>query len=141
MRRFVLVFFSTLLLLCASATQRQQQIYTTILDALFPTNQVVLLWVDDPSKKALFESIERVEIVSDKNNADILIVSKTYDLEGNHQIVFADGYLAYKHNKKHIVGGFYWQKGRPNLVFLKKNLQQFNIELPKNLQEFVEDDL
>ncbi len=127
-------------MLMASTLQTERDIYKTILSAIFPKKQIVHVWLDDPSKKKVFTAINKVRVVDNKSDADILIIYRTYDIDVKDKKVFADGYLVFKHNKDSIVGGFYWQKGRPNLVFIKKNLKDYGISLPEDLQEYIEED-
>jgi len=124
----------------ASVLQTEREIYKTILDAIFPDKQTVYVWLDDANKEKIFANLENVSIVDNQDDADILIIYHTYDIETKDKKVFADGYLVFKHNKESIVGGFYWQKGRPNLVFIKKNLQDHDIALPEDLKEYIEED-
>ena len=124
----------------ASALQTEQEIYKTILSAIFPSKPIVHVWLDDPNKQEIFANIDKVRIVKERDEADILIIYKTYDIDAKDKKVFADGYLIFKHYKDNIVGGFYWQKGRPNLVFIKKNLKDYGISLPDDLQEYIEED-
>jgi len=38
-----------------------------------------------------------------------------------------------------VVGGFFWQKGRPNIIFLERRIKALHIQLPQDLQEFVDE--
>jgi len=135
---FILLVF--IITLSASPLQTERKIYQTILHALFPQKKIVYVWLDDKSREGVFEHIPGVKVVSYQTDADILIIKKSYDINVRNKIIFADGYLVYKQQKHNIIGGFYWQKGRPNLVFIKKNLQKEGIKLPQDLQEYIEED-
>ncbi len=123
----------------SSALEIEKGIYKTILEALFPSKSIVKVWSDEVSKNPLFASIEGVRVVQNKKDADILMLFHTYDIQKSDQAVFANGYLVLQRNKGNAVGGFYWQKGRPNLVFVKNKLQERGITLPKKLQSYIED--
>lgn len=41
----------------------------------------------------------------------------------------------------HAVGAFYWRKGRSQLLFIKKRLDQYEITLPEEYQKFMIDEL
>lgn len=125
--------------LFSSSLEIEKEIYSTILKALFPSKSVVKVWSDEASKNQLFESIDGVHVVKNKKDANILMLFHTYDIQHSEQAVFANGYLVLQRNKEDVVGGFYWQKGRPNLVFIKNKLQERGITLPKNLQNYIED--
>ncbi len=137
----IIVILAAAILLSASPADKERSIYRTILNAIFPDKQVIHVWLDNPKKRKIFENMERVEVVRDHDKADILILYKTYDVPLNNKIIFADGYLVFEHFKNRLVGGFYWQKGRPNLVFIKKNLKDHNISLPPSLKDYIEDDM
>ncbi len=139
MKKFIVLtlFISSLL---GSAVEIEKGIYKTILKALFPTKKVIKVWSDDPSKKDLFESIPGIKVVNEKKIADILMLFNTLNVQRNsNQMIFANGYLILQRNKGVVVGGFYWQKGRPNLIFIKNRLEKVGIVLPTNLQKYIED--
>ncbi len=137
----LLLILTAAILLFASPTDKERNIYRTILNAIFPDKTVIRVWIDNPKKRKIFENIARVEVVENNKEADILILYHTFDVPVDNKIVFADGYLVFEHFKNRLVGGFYWQKGRPNLVFIKKNLKDHNISLPPSLKEYIEDDM
>jgi len=138
--RSLFLLFIFISSLSASSLQTERKIYQTILNALFPQKKTVYIWLDDKSRKSMFENIYGIKVVEYQIDADILIIKKTYNINASNKIVFADGYLVYKQHKHNIIGGFYWQKGRPNLVFIKDNLRKEGIKLPKGLQEYIEED-
>ncbi len=140
MKKLILILISALFL-SASPAGKERSIYRTILNAIFPDKAVIHVWLDNPKKRAIFEKIRRVKVVKDHKRADILILYNSFDVPADNKIIFADGYLVFEHFKNRLVGGFYWQKGRPNLVFIKKNLKDHNISLPPTLKEYIEDDM
>ena len=140
MKKLILTLIAALFL-SASPAEKERNIYRTILNAIFPDKTVIHVWLDNPKKREIFEKIKRVKVVKDHDKADILILYKSFDVPSNNKIIFADGYLVFEHFKNRLVGGFYWQKGRPNLVFIKKNLKDHNISLPPTLKEYIEDDM
>ena len=36
-------------------------------------------------------------------------------------------------------GAFFWNKSRPNIVFIKERLKSYSVSLPKEYEKFVED--
>ncbi len=140
MKKILLVTVLTLSLF-ASAIDKERSIYRAILNAIFPDKKVIYVWLDNPKRKEIFKKIDRVRVVDDQDRADILILYNTFDVPVDNKIIFADGYLVFEHFKDKLIGGFYWQKGRPNLVFLKKNLKDHNITLPPSLKDYIEDDM
>ena len=136
---FLLIFISTVLF--ASKIDTEKEIYGSIIHAIFPNRQTVYVWSDDKTTSFL-DDISGVKMLDNVDNADILILSnfsKNAFLAG--KIVFVRKYYLLKKYKDFAVGGFYWQKGRPNILFLKQNLEKFDIKLPNGLESFVEDEL
>lgn len=122
----------------ASTAEVELKIYKSVLSSMFPNHQVVHVWSDNPKIKKLFQTIENIKIVSEQKDADILMLYKT-KCKVPDKIIFIGNYALLKQCKDKAVGGFYWQKGRPNLLFLRENLKAHNIVLPKKLEEFIED--
>jgi len=138
LKRFVLL---TMFVVSSFSSQInvEKKIYKMIFSALFPSNSVVKVWSDEPSKTFIFASMKKVKLVKSQNNADILMLYHNEEIDTNNKIVFANGYLVFQRKKGKAVGGFYWQKGRPNLIFVKKILQKKGIVLPDNLKKYIED--
>ncbi len=126
--------------LVASTVGIELKIYGNILDTLLPEEQTISVWTDNPKKRQLFDSIRRVKIVSDSEDANILILYKTKCFNTD-KIIFIGTYTLLKQCKNRAIGGFYWQKGRPNLIFLRNNLQRHTIRLSPELEEFIEDEI
>ena len=53
------------------------------------------------------------------------------------KLFFTNNYRRLLSDKK-FYGAFFWNKSRPNIVFIKKRLDDNHIELPKNYEQFVE---
>ncbi|WP_200762861.1 hypothetical protein [Nitrosophilus alvini] len=141
MRKIVLLFF-TVLSLSASVLEIEQKIYRTVLSAIFPDKKSIIVWTDKPEKKVIYEKIEGTKITNDIKKADILFVHNPKTLTNLNTykvIIFVGNYALLKKYQNVAIGGFFWQKGRPNIVFIKKNLQKLNINLPKTFEEFIED--
>jgi ribosomal protein L7Ae-like RNA K-turn-binding protein len=52
-------------------------------------------------------------------------------------IVFATNYLAFV-KSPNAIGAFFYQKGRPNIIFREENLKKHNIVLPKEFEKYIE---
>ena len=76
--------------------------------------------------------------VKTPQEADILIVTH-YEKILVDKPIFVRKYHLLQKYKKRAIGGFYWQKGRPNIIFVKKSLDKFDIILPDKFQKYIED--
>ena len=120
--------------------QYELKIYKTLLNNIFSKNQLIKVWSDSVEKKKILSHLHKIKIVDNINDADILIVENQKNLPPN-KIIFATNYLILKNYKKEAIGGFYWKKGRPNILFLKSNLVHHHIHLPASFNDFIENRL
>ncbi|BAF69420.1 conserved hypothetical protein [Nitratiruptor sp. SB155-2] len=137
MKKFFLILVFTCFLLSSPLTT-EQKIYTTILKALFPKDSIIRIWTDDPTKEDLLKLLPLNIKLTHKSNADILILYHTPNIKTD-KMIFVGSYNLLKIYKEQAIGGFYWQKGRPNLIFIKPNLQKYHLILPKELQKYEEE--
>ncbi|MEA2111948.1 MAG: hypothetical protein U9P71_07875 [Campylobacterota bacterium] len=72
-------------------------------------------------------------------DADFVITSTLLGLpsECNSKIIFSNKYRLFKQSNR-VVGAFFWQKGRPNIIFDRERLQKSGIELSDNFQKYIE---
>ncbi len=127
-------------LLSASDMKYELKIYATLLHNFFPRQQIIKVWSDDVQKEKMLSKLSDIKIVKKIKNANILIVKKDKKLP-REKLIFAINYLIFKYYEKDAIGGFYWKKGRPNLLFLRQNLDKHNIKLPSEFNEFMENRL
>ncbi|QCT93845.1 hypothetical protein FE773_01205 [Caminibacter mediatlanticus TB-2] len=55
-----------------------------------------------------------------------------------NKIIFVTSYIEYIKHKKYIAGAFFWQKGRPTIIFNKEYINKYNIKIPNKYQSFIE---
>ena len=55
-----------------------------------------------------------------------------------NKLFFTNNYKKLLSNRKYF-GAFFWNKSRPNIVFIKARLTKEHIKLPKDYDQFVED--
>ena len=91
------------------------------LKEILPTEKIV--FVDD-CEGAELAILEKSKV--EKNCTDIAIITLEYDLLKKYP---------------NSIGSFFWQKGRPNIVFIKSRLKNRNILLDSAFDEFVEENI
>ena len=126
-----------ILSLCLNANDLtiEKKIYEVIFDAVsYKANPAVYTDVPIASLELTTDKFTRTNVCKE---ADIVIVTKnTIDARCLKKIILG---TRYRHLKKpYVLGAFFWQKGRPNIVFKRRNLIKKRVNLPKSLQEFVE---
>jgi len=134
----ILILFCEILF--GSKIDTERKIYQHILYALYPDKQNIKVWSDDIQMQSLLSAIPRVQSVSKLSDANLLIITNRKDIQSD-KLKFTTSYPLLLHYEDSAIGGFYWQKGRPNILFLKNNLQKYHITLPKSMHEYIEDTL
>jgi len=82
----------------------------------------------------------KFNIVDDCSDADIVLLSTTKDIPSTcrGKVLFG---TRYKHlRNEQVIGAFFWQKGRPNILFYKSRLEKKHINLDASLDKYVEDE-
>jgi hypothetical protein len=137
----LIIIASTLLI--AKDTDIESKIYITIFHAIYPNKNNIKVYTNDNSKKNFLKNIYQVRLVNNPKDADLLLLYKAIDIDikNIYGVIFATTYHLLKDYKDVAIGGFYWQKGRPNILFLKQNLKKEKISLPQNIQKYIEEEL
>ena len=137
MKQLLILLFLIVGSVYASQHDVERQIYQNIFHAIFPEKSTIYIWSDDKEKVQLFKNIDKVVVVDAMQKADLLVVCRRLNIKSS-RLKFACSYTTLKHYKKSVIGGFYWQKGRPNLLFLAPNLKKEHITLPKSLHQYID---
>jgi hypothetical protein len=90
--------------------------------------------------KSITNYKEKFNIVDDCSKADIVLLSTTNDIPSTckNKILFGTRYSHLKN--KNVVGSFFWQKGRPNILFYKSRLLKNNIKLDSSFDKYIEEE-
>ena len=138
-RLIVLLLFP--LVVFASAMNFEQKIYAAILQDIFPHQSTIAVWSDDKEIRNLLQTIVHVRVVASPKDANFLIIKYDKEIKGVKGYIFAASYRILKYYKDEAIGGFFWQKGRPNVIFLAPNLKKKSLQLPKDLEQYIENEL
>ena len=135
-RRVFLLFILVTTLLWGGSSD--VQLYKEILRGLFPDKETVKIFVDDAEKaKILHEIGSSIELVPRPEEADLLMLSHRTKIETKKPI-FAGTYRIITAYPETVIGGFYWKKGRPTLIFYRTALQKFGLSLPEKFEKYME---
>lgn len=127
-----------------SADVSKSSIETQIIDkiaiSMFP-NQKVTAWGETAYHKNMIQQSTKILPTDSFTNANLLIISKKIpeNTSANSIIITTEYSLLAKDPR--IVGAFFWQKGRPNLLFLRERMQKSNVTLDREFDKYIEDNL
>ena len=98
------------------------------------------VWSDEEVVKKSFLSFSKFEVVSDFEEADLIIIKNNFaslDKYKNKHIFVLDYNLLSK--IPNSFGAFFWKKGRPNIVFIKSRLDEQKLQLASELEPYIEE--
>ncbi len=80
------------------------------------------------------------EIVTHCEKADILLITyaKEVNIKCQNKIIF--GTRKKTLSTKNTVGAFFWQKGRPNILFYKSRIEKIGLDLGKDFQKYIDNE-
>ena len=127
-------------MLNASQKEYATKIIKNLVEVIDKSNTSV--WIDDDSDVTGLLELKQLNVVKTCKNAKVLILSSDKSIPKHcisKPVLVLDYDLLEKHSN--AVSAFFWQKGRPNIVFLKKRLQHFSISLPSTYDKYVEEQI
>jgi len=79
-----------------------------------------------------------LNLVSNCDDADIILVKSTIDLSKScsKKFIFGTRYSSLEYID--VIGAFFWQKGRPNILFYKSRLNEKHILLDDSFSKYIE---
>ena len=119
--------------LWADETDTTLRLYNKIVGALTNGHTEVRLYTDSHEIRTALRG--RYRIVDTLTKADVAIVHRLQAPTGCHPIVFATS-LATLEDNPDVVGALFWKKGRVQLLFIDRRLQQCGVQLPPFLQRY-----
>ncbi|MFK5881738.1 MAG: hypothetical protein QM482_05950 [Sulfurospirillum sp.] len=124
-------------LLSSNVKKLEAQILSSIAHSLVHKKNVNIC-IDDKNFKGIEKYEKNLKLVS-CGKADIVFTSKDSDIDKKCKtsLIFSTSYYLYEHSPV-IVGAFFWQKGRPNIIFREKQLKSLGINLPKDFKKYIE---
>ena len=137
MKKIILVLLFLSSIVSANDMQVESTIFNKIITALTSKeNPKVYLY---KKNEALERYPGELEIVDKCRDSDIVVLSTLKDLpEACKDKIFFG--TRYKHLRdERVVGSFFWQKGRPNILFYKSRLDKKDIKLDKSFDKYIEE--
>ncbi len=123
------------------ALQLKATLFALIVDLLSQGKMETKVYFDTKRYKDIPKLVKTFRYTDDCKDADILFVDRFDTLpkecQKNHEI-FVTSYRDFIKHKDRIVGAFFWQKGRPTIIFNGKMLKRFGIYLPKKYDKYID---
>jgi len=126
------------------------KMYHQIFSALM-SKPMIKVYTNDKEYKDIFITSRRISLTDKPEESDIILITdestlysvlKSNRVENNinKKPIFVTNYRFLKKSTD-ILGAFYWRKGRSQLLFIKKRLDEYNITVPQEYKDFLVDEL
>ena len=122
--------------LCANDVQLESAIFNKVITAVtMQKKPKVYIYKHND---ALEEYPVGIELVNECKDADLVLISTFENLPEacKGKILFGTRYSHLRN--PNVIGAFFWQKGRPNILFYQYRLDQHDIKLDENFQKYIE---
>lgn len=101
----------------------------------------IATYTSNSEYQQVIEMAPSLSLVKNPNAADIILVDSFAEIpKDNTKIIFTTNASVFKKNEN-AVGAFYWEHGRPKIIFLKHRLNAKDITISKSFQRYVTKDL
>lgn len=141
MRKLFILFLIFVSLLNASEKEYAAKIIKNLVEVIDKPKTSV--WIDQDGSELIGSAgLKQLSIVETCKQAKVLILSNGKGIPKScidKPILVLDYELLVKHSN--AVSAFFWQKGRPNIVFIKKRLEKYSISLPSTYDKYVEEQI
>ncbi len=136
---FRLLLLAGLLIPLHAASNVAANIFDKTVDSFFKEERVSA-WGETPEHLQIIQNSQRMVLTKDPANARFLIVARKIPAGiAKDSVVMTTEYLLLEKDKR-VVGAFFWQKGRPNLLFLRQRLREADLTLTPEFQKYIEDE-
>lgn len=127
-----IIILLTLFSIILFASSSESKIIKLIFNSLYP-EQTFSIYATDKKTRELVREARLV--LADSCEEATIVYNATEISTCKDKPLFTNKYQRLKENKN-AIGAFYWQKGRPNIVFLKSRLEKYNLTLPQVLKKY-----
>ncbi|MRJ03152.1 MAG: hypothetical protein GXO19_02130 [Epsilonproteobacteria bacterium] len=140
MKKIALCLLIGSILFGSSVERLKAQLIEYIATKLNAHSPVTRIYVANGLGEEVESYFRDVEVVDRCEEADIIFTKKISALPESclNKLIFVTSYGSYKRHKDRTIGAFFWQKGRPNIIFNTKKISQLHIELPKEFEKYME---
>lgn len=119
------------------------QIASKIFDKIFgsmTTLRPITVYSENDDYKEVLDHSSILEKVQTPGEAFITIVTKRAEIPDINSLIFTTDPDIFEENSN-AIGAFYWERGRPKIIFLRPRLERFNIYIDSSFQKYIVDKL
>jgi hypothetical protein len=116
------------------------KIFNKIFTAVF-SKKTIFVYSSSDAYVGVVNKAENLTLTQNIMSADIVLLTNTQELvNSNNQLAFTTN-LSVLREGESVIGAFYWEYGRPKIVFVKKRLDYHHIKLAKSFEKYIVEEL
>jgi len=116
------------------------KIFNKILTGIF-SKPTIYVYTPNPSYVEVIHRAKNLVVTKNKTKADILLLTDLNELRVDQNRLSFTTSLSVLRKRETVIGAFYWEYGRPKIVFIKKRLEHSNISLAKPFEKYIVEEL
>ncbi|WP_028950816.1 hypothetical protein [Sulfurihydrogenibium subterraneum] len=133
------ILLAFILVISFKALSQEDPVYTEVklLEKILldiTQKQAVYICIYDSEKVQYIQKYSTKIHITNCQNADIILSNREIPYSNKPVIALNEEILKQLQN---AIGGLYWKKGRPQLIFLEDRLKKFDIQLPSEYDRFI----
>jgi hypothetical protein len=114
-------------------------VYGTVFSELYQNRDLVYVYIQDNSYLKYFNK-KSIKATFDISKATVALVSSAKELEKvvsqNRDLAIFTTKQRILYKSDNVIGGFYWTKGRRQLIFIEERLNRYHISLPDEYKRY-----
>lgn len=111
------------------------KIYDKLFYAVFKKENIKVYVNDDEYKKMILSS-QYLKLTKEIENSEIVIITKEEEIKEIKDKIAFSIEKTFLEKNENIIGAFYWNKGSPEIIFLKTRLEKHKIQLLESFKKY-----
>ncbi len=133
--RIVVLFILNIQFSNAFDIETASKIFDKLFYAVLQKEEIFVFTKDEEYKKVIINS-KYLKIVDDSTKCDIILANDKNDFKSsNNKMVFTTQ-KELLDEQENVIGAFYWNKGKPEIIFLKERIEKNNLKLQEGFEKY-----
>jgi hypothetical protein len=118
-------------------TKTASKIYDKLFFSIYKKN-TILVYTPNQTYKSMLQNSQILKNVETIEEATVIIISNQNEItpKMGNKTIFAANYEVFRDNEN-AIGAFYWNKGRPEIVFSQSRLLGKNLSVSQDLEKYI----
>lgn len=138
--RFFLASILLTLELMSFDVEIASQIFNKIFTAIF-SKKTIYVYSPNHVYHDVIHQAKNLSLTPEIKKADIVLITNETELVNGHNRLAFTIDVAVLREREEVIGAFYWEYGRPKIVFIQKRLEKAKITLAEPFEKYIVEEL